>query len=93
MNPVSILTRGLMRGLIRLYQLVVSPILPGACRYLPTCSDYAMEAVSRHGPVLGGLLTARRLCRCHPWGGHGYDPVPDGFGHPKISESPAKGAE
>lgn len=61
---------------VRVYQLAVSPLLPSSCRFLPTCSAYAVEAVERHGVVKGGWLTAHRLCRCHPWGGHGYDPVP-----------------
>ena len=66
----------LLRGLIRLYQLFVSPLLLPSCRYLPSCSDYAAEAVARHGAWKGSLLAARRLARCHPWGGSGYDPVP-----------------
>lgn len=61
---------------VRLYQWGVSPILPPACRYLPTCSAYAIEAVEIHGPLRGLWLTLRRLARCHPWGGAGYDPVP-----------------
>ncbi|MBQ7617859.1 MAG: membrane protein insertion efficiency factor YidD [Desulfovibrio sp.] len=61
---------------IRLYQLLLSPVLPVACRFLPTCSAYAMEAILRHGIVRGGYLALRRLARCHPWGGSGYDPVP-----------------
>jgi putative membrane protein insertion efficiency factor len=65
-----------LRGMIRAYQLLLAPVLPPACRYLPSCSHYAAEAIDRHGPLRGGLLAARRLCRCHPWGGSGYDPVP-----------------
>ncbi len=61
---------------LRAYKRWLSPLLPRACRYLPTCSDYAREAVELHGVVRGGWLATRRLCRCHPWGGHGYDPVP-----------------
>jgi putative membrane protein insertion efficiency factor len=66
----------LLRGLIRLYQLFVSPLLLPSCRYLPSCSEYAAEAIATHGAVKGGALAARRLLRCHPWGGSGYDPVP-----------------
>jgi putative membrane protein insertion efficiency factor len=62
---------------VRVYQLVVSPLLPPSCRFLPTCSDYAAEAIRRHGAVRGLLLALRRLARCHPWGGSGYDPVPE----------------
>lgn len=65
-----------LRGLIRAYQLLVAPILPPSCRYYPSCSHYAAEAVERHGPWRGSLLAVRRLLRCHPWGGSGYDPVP-----------------
>ena len=65
-----------IRGMIRAYQLLVAPILPLSCRYYPSCSHYAAEAVARHGPWRGSLLAARRLLRCHPWGGSGYDPVP-----------------
>ena len=65
-----------LRGTIRGYQLLVAPILPPSCRYYPSCSHYAAEAVARHGPWRGALLAARRLLRCHPWGGSGYDPVP-----------------
>lgn len=66
-----------LRGTIRAYQLFVAPILPPSCRYYPSCSHYAAEAVERHGPWHGSLLAVRRLLRCHPWGGFGYDPVPN----------------
>ena len=62
--------------MIRAYQLLVAPILPPSCRYYPSCSHYAAEAVERHGPLRGLGLASRRLLRCHPWGGSGYDPVP-----------------
>lgn len=62
--------------LVRGYQVGVSPLLPASCRYSPTCSAYAVEALERHGALRGCWLTARRILRCHPWGGHGYDPVP-----------------
>ena len=60
----------------RAYKVMLSPWIGRQCRYLPTCSDYAAEALILHGPVRGGWLAARRLCRCNPWGGSGYDPVP-----------------
>lgn len=62
---------------IGLYQRHISPALPPACRYQPTCSQYGYEAVERFGVARGALLTARRLLRCTPWGGSGYDPVPE----------------
>jgi TatD DNase family protein len=63
---------------IRFYRACISPLLPPACRYTPTCSAYAMEALRRHGPIRGLWLTAKRIGSCHPWGGSGYDPVPIG---------------
>ena len=65
---------------VRAYQWFISPLLPPSCRYEPTCSAYAIEALQRHGLLRGSWLTLRRLIRCHPWGGSGYDPVP-GAGH------------
>lgn len=61
---------------VRFYQLAVSPMLPPSCRYVPTCSQYTIEALRKHGPVKGLWLAVRRILRCHPWGGSGYDPVP-----------------
>lgn len=61
---------------VRAYRLLLSPWVGHGCRYQPTCSVYALEALERHGGLKGGWLTAKRLCSCHPWGGHGYDPVP-----------------
>lgn len=66
----------LLVGLILVYRYTLSPLLGPRCRYLPTCSSYALEAIQRHGPWRGGWLALRRLCRCHPWGGSGHDPVP-----------------
>ncbi|MEM7764955.1 MAG: membrane protein insertion efficiency factor YidD [Pseudomonadota bacterium] len=63
--------------LLRGYQALISPVLGNNCRYQPTCSQYAIEAVQRFGVFKGLWLTMRRLSRCHPWGGHGHDPVPD----------------
>jgi uncharacterized protein len=65
-----------LRLFVRAYQLLLSPVLPRACRYLPSCSDFALEAIAVHGPWRGAGLSACRLARCHPWGGSGYDPVP-----------------
>lgn len=76
LNRLSdLLTRGLILP-IRFYQRFISPLTPPSCRYTPTCSQYAVEALRKYGPVKGLWLAVRRLLRCHPWGGHGYDPVP-----------------
>ncbi len=63
-------------GALRLYKLLVSPLLPPACRFAPTCSEYAAEAIGKHGVLRGGTLAMRRLARCGPWHPGGYDPVP-----------------
>ncbi len=62
--------------MVRVYQVVLSPVLGGRCRFAPSCSHYAIEAYERHGALRGTWLTLRRLLRCHPWGGSGFDPVP-----------------
>lgn len=67
-------------GLIRFYRVAVSPWTPPSCRYQPTCSRYALEAVESHGALRGSWMAARRVARCHPWGGTGYDPVPSASG-------------
>ncbi|MCK9302084.1 MAG: membrane protein insertion efficiency factor YidD [Bacteroidales bacterium] len=61
---------------IRFYQVAISPLLPKACRYTPTCSQYGIEAICKYGPFRGGWLTLKRILSCNPWGGSGYDPVP-----------------
>ena len=66
---------------VRLYRLVFSPWVGFNCRYQPTCSAYALEALEKHGALKGSWLTLRRLVRCHPFGGNGYDPVPDVHNH------------
>ena len=66
----------LLLGTIRLYRRFVSPLLTPACRYWPSCSEYAEQAIAEHGAPRGLWLTVRRLARCHPFGGHGADPVP-----------------
>ncbi len=62
--------------LIRFYQIAISPYLMPSCRYHPTCSAYALEALQKHGVFKGSYLAAKRILSCHPWGGHGHDPVP-----------------
>lgn len=66
----------LLIGLVRLYQGTLAYFFRGACRFEPSCSRYAAEALTTHGAARGGVMALRRLCRCHPWGGAGYDPVP-----------------
>ncbi|MDR2119424.1 MAG: membrane protein insertion efficiency factor YidD [Tannerella sp.] len=58
------------------YKYCISPLKPATCRYTPTCSEYAVQALKKHGPLKGLWLAIRRICRCHPWGGCGHDPVP-----------------
>jgi putative membrane protein insertion efficiency factor len=65
-----------VRGALRAYKLTLSPLIGWRCRFAPTCSEYACEVLISHGPVRGGALALRRLCRCHPWGGAGFDPPP-----------------
>lgn len=65
--------------LIRFYQICISPLKPASCRFTPTCSQYGLEAFRKHGPVKGLILTVWRILRCNPWGGSGYDPVPETF--------------
>jgi hypothetical protein len=62
--------------LIKGYQLLISPLLPPSCRYQPTCSQYAKEALNKYGLFKGGWLAVKRISKCHPWGGSGYDPIP-----------------
>jgi len=70
----------LLIAVVRLYQLTVSSWTPSSCRFTPSCSAYAIEAIEVHGALRGAWLAARRIARCHPWGGLGYDPVPAGRG-------------
>lgn len=63
--------------LVKLYQNLISPLTPATCRYQPTCSHYTVEALQKHGLFKGGILSIKRIFSCHPWGGSGYDPVPD----------------
>lgn len=72
-------------ALLHAYKRFVSPWMPPACRFIPTCSEYAAEAVERHGLLRGSVLAARRLARCHPWSRAGFDPVPDADPRPASS--------
>lgn len=82
----------LLLALIAAYKRWLSPLLPPACRYQPTCSEYMAEAVQVHGPLRGVWLGGRRLCRCHPWGGHGWDPVPPPTCRPPGGSAPPPAA-
>lgn len=73
MNPIT----WFFLKLIRFYQLFISPLIGSNCRYSPTCSAYATQALKTHGLLKGGWLSLKRILRCHPWGGSGYDPVPE----------------
>lgn len=91
---MSALLATLLRALIRGYQLTLSPLVGPACRFAPSCSEYAREAIALHGPWRGTALGARRLSRCHPFGGSGFDPVPEpthrpagALAHPSRSDA------
>jgi uncharacterized protein len=62
--------------LVKLYQAMLSPFFPNSCRFTPTCSDYMVQVIGKYGVAKGGWLGLKRMARCHPWGGHGHDPVP-----------------
>lgn len=74
--------------LIRGYQLLLSPVLPGACRFYPSCSEYARQSVARFGVFGGGWLAVKRICRCHPWAESGYDPVPEDVSTERCAHGP-----
>ncbi len=76
MKLLKLIFSKLIIGLVRFYQLAISPWTRSSCRYAPTCSHYMIEAVNEWGPLKGFWLGIKRIGRCHPWGGHGYDPVP-----------------
>ncbi len=76
MKKIKRIISSILLLLIQFYQHSISPLLPPACRFVPTCSQYAIEAIQKYGPFKGSWLTIKRLLRCNPWGGSGYDPVP-----------------
>lgn len=80
-NPVSRGIRWIISGifilLVKFYQLSISPLLPNSCRYTPSCSQYTIQALKEHGVIKGLILGIWRIARCNPWGGHGFDPVPE----------------
>ncbi len=84
---MTILTKILMLA-VRCYQICISPLLMPACRYYPTCSYYAVESLKTHGPFKGIWLILLRILRCHPWGGFGYDPVPEASAPSEQKTSP-----
>ncbi len=67
--------KSVLIGLVRFYQVALSPYFPNSCRYSPTCSQYMIEAIQKYGILKGGFMGLKRIGRCHPWGGHGHDPV------------------
>jgi putative membrane protein insertion efficiency factor len=77
-------------SLIRLYQRTISRVLPPSCRFVPSCSEYGHEAITRYGVIRGGIMATWRVLRCNPWGGHGYDPVPD-LGQRAANTDPTPG--
>jgi hypothetical protein len=74
---MSVIVKEMLRSLVRAYRYFISPLLPAACRFHPSCSAYAEQALAEHGALRGGWLAARRICRCGPWHPGGYDPVPE----------------
>ena len=76
MRNIFIPINYLFIGLIKVYQYSISPLFGPSCRFDPSCSQYGIEALKKHGPFKGGYLTIKRFVKCHPWGGHGHDPVP-----------------
>ncbi|RKR83044.1 hypothetical protein BDD43_3244 [Mucilaginibacter gracilis] len=75
-NILNTIVGGFFIVLIKLYQFTLSPLLGAQCRYTPTCSQYGIQAIKKHGAFKGGWLTLKRIASCNPWGGHGHNPVP-----------------
>ncbi len=76
MQVIRVILTWVLLTPVYIYRYVISPVLPASCRYTPTCSQYAVDAIKIHGPFKGFVLGLWRILRCNPWGGHGYDPVP-----------------
>jgi putative membrane protein insertion efficiency factor len=87
LNPVSRVLVVLLSLPIRAYRKLLSPLLPSACRYHPTCSQYALDALAEHGPIYGLLLAMWRIVRCAPWGSYGFDPVPSRGSSPSPKDA------
>ena len=75
-DAISKLMLKILIGMVRFYQKAISPHTPSSCRFLPTFSDYAIQALKKYGPIKGSYLAAKRIIRCNPWGGSGFDPLP-----------------
>jgi putative membrane protein insertion efficiency factor len=76
MQAINWFFKHLFLALVWVYRYMISPLTPGSCRFTPTCSGYAHQAIVKYGPFKGGWMGLKRISRCQPWGGHGYDPVP-----------------
>lgn len=87
MNPLSRALVWLLSLPVHVYRCCISPFTPPSCRFTPTCSQYALEALRVHGPLRGSWLALRRILRCHPWGGSGYDPVPPPHTSPRHDDN------
>ena len=81
---MKIIIRKFFILIIQFYQYGISPFLMPSCRYTPSCSNYGVEAINRHGAILGGFLTIKRILSCNPWGGSGFDPVPEKYSYKNI---------
>ncbi|MCK5040747.1 MAG: membrane protein insertion efficiency factor YidD [Sphingomonadales bacterium] len=91
MNKLNTILAFVAKGFIKLYSRFISPMLAPSCRYQPTCSAYAVEAIESHGGIKGVWLALRRIGRCHPWGGEGFDPVPENHKKDEASNSCCSG--
>ncbi len=91
MKRIKEIVRFLFLIPVYFYRLFISPLLPPSCRYTPTCSAYTVEAVKKHGVFRGGWLSTKRILSCNPWGGSGYDPVPEKFHFFKSQKNKSEG--